>query len=174
MTFDGGYKRLFLNFQQCVLSSSKLTFCKSTNLMGRLRGAERQAEKLEKMNEDRRNLKGSLLQGEGGGGRGGPEEKVFRAEADFGYKNTFTCELCQKETKTLQSLYTHVIVHIRVELERRAQHLMEGFKCKLCDRVFKAKVPLINHIGCKHGGVNEILKERGCKEMGTFRRRLLN
>ena len=61
-----------------------------------------------------------------------------------------------------------MIVHVRLELERRTQHLMEGFKCKLCDQVFKAKIPLVDHIGCKHGRVNEILREKGFKIYGLI------
>jgi len=76
---------------------------------------------------------------------------------------TTTCELCQKENKTLQALYSHVIVHIRVELERKVKDLMEmdGLQCKMCDQSFKGKASLLNHIGCKHGKVNDILKEKG-------------
>ena len=56
-----------------------------------------------------------------------------------------------------------MIVHIRVELEREAQDLMEGFQCKVCDTTFKAKAPLLQHIGCKHGKVNDILRGKGYK-----------
>ena len=52
-------------------------------------------------------------------------------EEEKGCNYSLTCELCQKENKTLQSLYTHVIVHIRVELERKVKDLMEGFQCKV-------------------------------------------
>ena len=52
-------------------------------------------------------------------------------EKEKGCNYSLTCELCQKEHKTLQSLYTHVIVHIRVELERKVKDLMEGFQCKV-------------------------------------------
>ena len=34
-------------------------------------------------------------------------------------------------------------------------------KCKVCDQVFKAKAPLLTHIGCTHGKVNDILREKG-------------
>merc|ERR1719180_102308 len=81
-------------------------------------------------------------------------------EKEKGCNYSLTCELCQKENKTLQSLYTHVIVHIRVELERKVKDLMEGLQCKVCDQVFKAKAPLLAHIGCKHGKEEE--KEKGC------------
>merc|ERR1719348_749243 len=84
-------------------------------------------------------------------------------EDEKGCNYSLTCELCQKENKTLQALYTHVIVHIRVELERKVKDLMEmeGLQCKMCEQSFKGKAPLLNHIGCKHGKVNDILKEKG-------------
>ena len=56
---------------------------------------------------------------------------VQAGEDEKGCNYSLTCELCQKENKTLQSLYTHVIVHIRVELERKVKDLMEGFQCKV-------------------------------------------
>ena len=101
------------------------------------------------------------------GDDGGKLQKAARVEVEekggdkINY--TTTCELCQKENKTLQTLYSHVIVHIRVELERKVKDLMEmdGLQCKMCDQSFKGKAPLLNHIGCKHGKVNDILKEKG-------------
>ena len=101
------------------------------------------------------------------GDDGGKPQKAARVEVEekggdkINY--TTTCELCQKENKTLQALYSHVIVHIRVELERKVKDLMdmEGLQCKMCDQSFKGKASLLNHIGCKHGKVNDILKEKG-------------
>ena len=52
-------------------------------------------------------------------------------EDEKGCNYSLICELCQKEHKTLQSLYTHVIVHIRLELERKVKDLMEGLQCKV-------------------------------------------
>ena len=86
---------------------------------------------------------------------------MFELEDEKGCNYSLTCELCQKENKTLQALYSHIIIHIRVELERKVQDLMEGLQCKVCDQVFKAKAPLLAHIGCKHGKVNDILREKG-------------
>ena len=40
---------------------------------------------------------------------------------------------------------------------------MQGLKCTLCGFTFKSKYLLINHIGCKHGKINDILKEQGYK-----------
>ena len=62
-----------------------------------------------------------------------PQKVVVQAgESEKGCNYSLTCELCQKENKTLQALYTHVIVHIRVELERKVKDLMEGLQCKVC------------------------------------------
>ena len=70
--------------------------------------------------------------------QGGKVEKIPQkvagvqaGEDEKGCNYSLTCELCQKENKTLQALYTHVIVHIRVELERKVKDLMEGFQCKV-------------------------------------------
>ena len=41
-------------------------------------------------------------------------------------------------------------------------------KCKVCDQVFKAKAPLLTHIGCTHGKVNDILKEKGYKVLSCL------
>ena len=91
----------------------------------------------------------------------GIPQKLQAGEDEKGCNYSMTCELCQKENKTLQALYSHIIIHIRVELERKVQDLMEGLQCKVCDQVFKAKAPLLAHIGCKHGKVNDILREKG-------------
>ena len=52
--------------------------------------------------------------------------------------------------------------------ELKLKDLTDGFKCKVCDKVFKAKAPLLAHIGCKHGKVNDILKEKGYKELPSL------
>ena len=52
---------------------------------------------------------------------------------------------------------------MRVELERKVRHLIEGLQCKVCDKVFKAKAQLLSHMGCAHGWVNNILREKGYK-----------
>ena len=38
---------------------------------------------------------------------------------------------------------------------------MDGLKCTICNNVFKQKHSLLLHIGCKHGKVNEVLKQKG-------------
>ena len=66
------------------------------------------------------------------------------------------------------NLYHHVIVHIRVELERKVQLLMDwkelmGDQCMVCCKAFKDKTSLLYHIGCNHGEVNKILMGKGYK-----------
>ena len=122
---------------------------------------------------------GGQGQGGGQGGQGGYRGQVVGPQypsTEYGARllvqdtrlsnYSLTCELCQKKTKTIQSLVTHVIVHFRVELERKVKDLMEfseleGFQCKACDKTFKCKTPLIAHIGYKHDMLNDVLREKG-------------
>ena len=70
------------------------------------------------------------------------------------------CELCQNESKTLTQLQNHVSIHFKKELETKHSALMDGLNCSLCGKVFKAKSLLLAHIGCKHGKINDVLKEQ--------------
>ena len=66
-----------------------------------------------------------------------PQKVAVQAgEDEQGCNYSLICELCQKENKTLQALYTHVIVHMRVELERKVKDLMEGLQCKVWLKIF--------------------------------------
>ena len=47
------------------------------------------------------------------------------------------------------------------ELQEQYTTLMDGLRCTLCNNVFKQKHSLLLHIGCKHGKVNDILKQKG-------------
>ena len=47
------------------------------------------------------------------------------------------------------------------ELQEQYVALMDGLRCTLCNNVFKQKHSLLLHIGCKHGKVNDILKQKG-------------
>ena len=46
-------------------------------------------------------------------------------------------------------------------LQEQYASLMDGLKCTICNNVFKQKHSLLLHIGCKHGKVNEVLKQKG-------------
>ena len=47
------------------------------------------------------------------------------------------------------------------ELQEQYGNLIDGLKCTICNNVFKQKHSLLLHIGCKHGKVNDILKQKG-------------
>ena len=72
-----------------------------------------------------------------------------------------TCELCQVESKTLTNLYSHMVSHIKTDLERAVRELMEGTRCKVCSQGFARASALVNHLGIKHGKVNDVLREKG-------------
>lgn len=72
-----------------------------------------------------------------------------------------TCEVCQVESKTLTALYTHVISHIKTDLEKAVKELKDGSRCKVCGQNFARASALVNHLGMKHGKVNDVLKEKG-------------
>ena len=38
---------------------------------------------------------------------------------------------------------------------------MDDLRCSLCNTLFKQKHKLLLHIGCKHGKINEVLKQKG-------------
>ena len=47
------------------------------------------------------------------------------------------------------------------ELAEQFSNLMDDLRCSLCNTIFKQKHKLLLHIGCKHGKINEILKQKG-------------
>ena len=47
------------------------------------------------------------------------------------------------------------------ELSEQFASLMDDLKCSLCNTVFKQKHKLLLHIGCKHGKINDVLKQKG-------------
>ena len=67
------------------------------------------------------------------------------------------------QAKTLYTLYSHCASHFHKRVEEKHKDLMEGLKCTLCGSIFESKYLLTNHIGCKHGKINDILEEEGYK-----------
>ena len=65
------------------------------------------------------------------------------------------------QAKTLSMLYTHCASHFHKRVEEKHTDLMHGLKCLLCGFMFKSKYLLTNHIACKHGKINDILKKKG-------------
>ena len=52
-------------------------------------------------------------------------------------------------------------IHLFQELAEQFANLMEDLRCSLCNTIFKQKHKLLLHIGCKHGKINEVLKQKG-------------
>jgi len=71
------------------------------------------------------------------------------------------CEVCSQKQRSIQLLEQHCCRHFMKELQEQYDALMDGLKCTLCNNVFKQKHSLLLHIGCKHGKVNDILKQKG-------------
>ena len=46
------------------------------------------------------------------------------------------------------------------DLQDQYSSLMERLKCNICNNTFKQKHSLLLHIGCKHGKINDILKQK--------------
>ena len=67
------------------------------------------------------------------------------------------------QAKTLHTLYSHCASHFHKAVEAKHTDLMDGLKCLLCGFTFKSRYLLTNHIGCKHGKINDILVEKGYK-----------
>ena len=61
----------------------------------------------------------------------------------------------------LHQLEQHCCRHFMKELAEQFGNLMDDLKCSLCNTVFKQKHKLLLHIGCKHGKINEVLKQKG-------------
>ena len=73
------------------------------------------------------------------------------------------CEVCQKEEATLIQLQSHYSKHFTKELAKHIDILSEGNKCNLCGQTFKSRPALTEHIGCKHGKINDVLIQKGLK-----------
>ena len=70
-------------------------------------------------------------------------------------------QVCKQKMNTLNLLEQHCCRHFMKELAEQFSALMEDLRCGLCNSVFKQKHKLLLHIGCKHGKINEILKQKG-------------
>jgi len=72
------------------------------------------------------------------------------------------CQVCDKQLGSLHQLEQHCCRHFMKELTEQFSGLMEdGLRCGLCSTVFKQRQSLLLHLGCKHGKVNDVLKQKG-------------
>ena len=73
------------------------------------------------------------------------------------------CEVCDAKMKTLSALYSHYASHFTIELEKKCGDLRDNLRCLICGQSYKSRHILTNHIGVKHGKINDILAEKGFK-----------
>ena len=69
--------------------------------------------------------------------------------------------MCDKQLGSLHQLEQHCCRHFMKELAEQFSGIMENMKCGLCNSTFKQKHSLLLHIGCKHGKINDILRQKG-------------
>jgi len=91
-------------------------------------------------------------------GRGSNKKPLTRKNCNYDLK----CEVCGKAQKTSLALEIHTISHYKENLEAKVNCFMtEDNRCKICGDCFKTKNWLINHLGSKHGYINEVLVDQG-------------
>ena len=71
------------------------------------------------------------------------------------------CQVCNQSMKSLSLLEQHCCRHFMKELQDQFGGLIDGMKCTICNSIFKQKGSLLLHIGCRHGKINDILKQKG-------------
>jgi hypothetical protein len=84
-----------------------------------------------------------------------PEAPETRVNCDL------KCEVCNQEQKSINLLEQHCCRHFMKDLKDQYASLMDGGKCNICGNMFKQQHSLLMHIGCKHGKINEVLKQKG-------------
>ena len=87
------------------------------------------------------------------------ERKPLDSECNF----DLTCQVCSQRQGSQSKLEQHLCRHFMKELQESFGKLMNDMKCNLCNNVFKHKQSLLLHIGCKHGKINDILRQRKMK-----------
>ena len=70
------------------------------------------------------------------------------------------CQVCDQKLKTISLLEQHCCRHFMKDLQDQYSSLMDGLKCNICYNSFKQKHSLLLHIGCKHGKINDILRQK--------------
>ena len=91
------------------------------------------------------------------GGEDSKEKNSLDSECNF----QLDCQVCKQRLGSFHMLEQHICRHFMKELTEQFSGIMEDMKCGLCNLAFKQKHSLLLHIGCKHGKINEILKQKG-------------
>ena len=87
------------------------------------------------------------------------ERKPLDSECNF----NLTCQVCEQRMVNLHQLEQHLCRHFMKELQESCNDLVNDMKCTLCYNEFKQKHNLLLHLGCKHGKINDILREKNLK-----------
>ena len=98
---------------------------------------------------------------ESGSTRGASPAVSSASTSDTQVNFELSCEVCKQKMNNLYNLEQHCCRHFMKELSEQFASLMDDLKCTVCDTAFKQKHKLLLHIGCKHGKINEILRQKG-------------
>ena len=90
------------------------------------------------------------------------EKKRLDDECNFNQE----CQVCKQKEDSIEKLQQHLCRHFMKEIADQFESLMDTkdpkeLKCTICRNGFKARHSLVLHIGCKHGKINDILKQKG-------------
>ena len=85
------------------------------------------------------------------------EKNPLVSECNF----SLECQVCKQKLDSFHALEQHCCRHFMKEMAEQFSGIMEGLKCGICNLAFKQKHSLLLHIGCKHGKINDILKQKG-------------
>ena len=77
------------------------------------------------------------------------------------------CQVCEAVCPTLSQLQQHCTYHFACDIQTKFSNLIgeSGKECLVCGFTAKSRSQVVTHLGCKHGKVNAILRERGFKSL---------
>jgi len=90
------------------------------------------------------------------------EPGIQMASSDVNCNFDAKCEVCGDQSNSFYHLEQHMVSkHFQKELEVRVRHLISDKEnsCKICGDDYRYKSHLLLHLGCKHGFINDVLKE---------------
>ena len=73
------------------------------------------------------------------------------------------CQVCEATYPSLSQLRQHSTNHFVRNINAKFSHLIgeSGTECLVCGYVAKSKYDVVQHLGCHHGKVNDILHDMG-------------
>ena len=100
---------------------------------------------------------------DGGTVRTGPRSPSCRQSEteDTGLK----CQVCDKTLETRYDLAEHYCNHFMKDLAAQFPRSVATLECELCGTRLARKRNLLHHLGCRHGKINIVLKQRNLEEL---------